>query len=161
MNYGLTATPAVNDTECLVIGVCSDNNLPDFAAELNKQHDGLIERLASKLCENGDTAWQTDFDGRSLLFIHCGNKANYTADVLSKRIVDIAALLSKASRIHHTPLNPLFFFYPAQPIQPSSLLKPLRVAFNSREHWPITQRTSARQPTLQMRPSNWRTGMQN
>ena len=95
MNYGLTATPAVNDTECLVIGVCSDNNLPDFAAELNKQHDGLIERLASKLCENGDTAWQTDFDGRSLLFIHCGNKANYTADVLSKRIVDIAALLFK------------------------------------------------------------------
>jgi len=113
MNYELTTTPAINDTECLVIGVCCDNNPPDFIALLDKQHNGLVERLASKLAENGDTAWQTDFDGRSLLVIHCGSKASYTANVVSKRIADIAALLFKQrissaticmpQLINHTP----------------------------------------------------------
>jgi len=95
MNYGLTTTPAINDTECLVIGVCNDNHLPDFAVLLNKQYDGLLERLASKLTENGDSAWQTDCDGRCLLIMHCGNKVTYTADVISKRITDMADLLFK------------------------------------------------------------------
>lgn len=95
MNYGLTTTPAVNDTECLVIGVCSDHHLPDFAVTLNAEHNGLLERLGNKLTDNGDTAWQTDFDGRCLLLVHCGNKVSYTADVLSKRIADITGLLLK------------------------------------------------------------------
>ena len=95
MNYGLTTTPTTNDTECLVIGICSNDNAPDFTAKLDKQHNGLIERLAHKLTENGDTAWQTEFDGRSLLIIYCGSKVLYTADVLSKRIADIADLLVK------------------------------------------------------------------
>lgn len=95
MNYELTATPAANNTECLVIGVCNDNNTPDFIELLDKQHHGLIERLASKLTENGDSAWQTDVNGRSLLIMHCGDKAHYTAGILSKRITDIAGLLFK------------------------------------------------------------------
>lgn len=95
MNYGLTATPATMDTECLVIGIFNDLNLPDYAALLNQQHHGLIERLASKLKENGDAAWQTDFNGKSLLIMDCGDKTNYTPDTLSKRITDIAGMLLK------------------------------------------------------------------
>lgn len=92
MNYGLTATPTLNDSECLVIGVCG-SNLPDFADTLDKQHGGLLTRLTNKLTENGDTAWQSDIDGGSLLIIQCGDSSHYTADALSKRIADIAALL--------------------------------------------------------------------
>ena len=106
MNYGLTVTPAVNDTEYFVIGLDGDNKLPDFAATLDKEHDGLITRLASKLTENGDTAWQTDFNGCSLLLMHCGNKATYTAEVLSKRIADIANLLIKQRAISATICMP-------------------------------------------------------
>ncbi len=94
MKYGLTDTPVLNDSECLVIGVCG-SILPDFADILNKQHDGLLTRLANKLTENGDTAWQSDIEGSRLLIIQCGDKSRYTADVLSKRIADLAGLLFK------------------------------------------------------------------
>lgn len=95
MNYGLTTTPSLNDTKCLVLGVYSDDNLPEFAATLDKQQAGLITRLAATLSENGDTAWQSDINGSRLLIIHCGDAAAYTAAVLSKRITDIANLLLK------------------------------------------------------------------
>ena len=95
MNYGLTTTPALNDTECLVMGVFTDSKLPEFAVTLDKQHGGLITRIASQLTEQGDTAWQSDIDGSRLLVIQCGDKASYTAGVLSKRIADMAGLLLK------------------------------------------------------------------
>ncbi len=95
MNYGLTATPALNDNECLVLGVCGNQKLPDFATALDQQHGGLIAGLAGKLTENGDTIWHHDLDGNSLLIIHCGDKTAYTPEVLSKRITDIAGLLLK------------------------------------------------------------------
>lgn len=95
MNYGLIDTPELNKTECLVIGISDDLKLPDFAAKLDKQHNGLITRLANKLTEDGDTAWQSDVDGCSLLLIQCGNKASYTAEILSKRIIDVTGLLFK------------------------------------------------------------------
>lgn len=113
MNYGLTATPTSNDTECLVIGILDDGQLPDFAKILDKQHDGLIARLGSKLIEKSDTAWQTDFSGCRLLLIHCGKNSTYTADVLSKQMAEIASLLFKQrvasatlcmpQLAHHTP----------------------------------------------------------
>ena len=95
MNYGLSVTPTANDTECLVIGLFSDNNLSDSSALLDQEHHVLIKRLANKLTENGDSAWQTDFNGRCVLVMHCGNKANYTADILSKRMADITGMLIK------------------------------------------------------------------
>lgn len=94
MNYGLTATPTLKDTECLVIGVCG-NSLPEFANTLDKQHNGLLTRLVTKLTENGDTAWQSDIEGSSLLLIQCGEVVRYTADTLSKCIADLACLLFK------------------------------------------------------------------
>ncbi len=95
MNYGLTATPALNTTECLIIGLFSDDDLPDFAQAINTQHHGLLDRLAKKLHEAGDTIGQADIDGHGLLMIHCGNKADFSADKLAKRINDIAGILLK------------------------------------------------------------------
>ena len=95
MNYGLSATPAAKDTECLVIGLFSDNDLSACSALLDKDHQDLIARLARKLLENGDSAWQSDVNGQSLLIINCGSKSHYTPDVLSKRIADITGMLIK------------------------------------------------------------------
>ena len=95
MNYGLTSTPAVNDTSCLVIGIFNDGSLPDFITFLDTKNKQTIERLTRKLTEKGDTAWQTDFDGRGLLMIQCGEKTAFTTDVLVKQTADIANLLLK------------------------------------------------------------------
>lgn len=109
MNYGLSTTPLANDTQCLIIGVCNDSPLPEFAAQLNAQHQGLLERLASKLTENGDSIWQSDLDGRSLMLMHCGNSVSYTHDVVSKRMTDIATMLFKqhivSATIYMPPLS--------------------------------------------------------
>lgn len=94
MNYGLTDTPALNDNECLVLGVCG-THLSEFASKLDKQLNGLITRLVSKLTINGDTAWQSDLNGSSLLIIQCGEESTYTAETLYKRIADITTLLLK------------------------------------------------------------------
>lgn len=94
MNYGLTDTPALNDNECLVLGVCG-NQFCELASKLDTQHHGLITRLTAKLIENGDTAWQSDINGGSLLIIQCGDQSAYTRDVLYKRLGDIATLLLK------------------------------------------------------------------
>ena len=95
MNYELITTSALNKSACLILGIFTDNHLPDFAAALDKQYGGLITRLSKKLVELSDIAWQTDFNGSSLLVIQCGDKANYTPDNLSKRIAEITCHLFK------------------------------------------------------------------
>ena len=95
MNYGLTSTPALTNSECLVLGLCGNIDLPDFAIALDKQHGGVITRLAKKLIEPGDIAWHTDINGHMLLLIQCGEKDTHTAGNLTKRIADIATLLFK------------------------------------------------------------------
>lgn len=105
MNYGLTDTPVLNDNECLVLGVCS-NHLSEFAKQLDKQHNGLITRLTAKLVESGDTAWQSDINGSSLLIIQCGDESTYTRDVLYKRMADITTLLLKQRLLSATICMP-------------------------------------------------------
>lgn len=99
MNYGLTANPTLNNTECLVIAVFSDNILPDFATSIDKKHNGLLKNLCRRLQEKGDVVCQSDVDGHSLLMISCGDQAGFTAEDLSARITDISNYLLK-SRFH-------------------------------------------------------------
>ena len=106
MHYGLMSTTTPNNTQCLVLGVCGNGNLPDFVHELDKQHNGLITRIASQLTDNGDSAWQIDIDGCSLLMMHCGEQASFTAEILSKRMTDIAGLLFKQRVISATICMP-------------------------------------------------------
>jgi len=95
MNYGLIKTPALDTTECLVLGVFDDGKLPDFTIKINEQYNGLLSRLTAKLHEEGDTIWQADVDGHGLLVIHCGSKSAFSAEKLTKRITDIATILLK------------------------------------------------------------------
>ena len=95
MNYGLTTTPALHTTECLVLGIFGESKFPDFVQKIDKQHDGLLTRLSKKLHEAGDLVWQAEICNTSLLMIHCGKDESYSPDNLNKRIAEITAFLIK------------------------------------------------------------------
>ncbi|HBI21739.1 MAG TPA: leucyl aminopeptidase [Legionella sp.] len=95
MNYRLTSTPALTNSECLVLGLCGSTDLPDFAQALDQQHGGVITLMAKKLTDPGDMAWHTDVSGHRLLFIQCGEKDAYTARSLTQRIAETAQTLLK------------------------------------------------------------------
>ena len=95
MHYGLTQKPSLTDQECFVLGIYSDAKLPDFAVELDKNHHGIIGKLAQRASEPGDMVWQTDIDGHSLLVVQCGKKDEFTAQALQKRVSDLTDALIK------------------------------------------------------------------
>jgi leucyl aminopeptidase len=95
MNYELTQKPSLTISECLVLGVYSDTDLSDFALSLDEEQKGLITRLKQKATEVGDSAWQTDVQGRSVLLIQFGKKSEFTALVLQKRIAELTQALLK------------------------------------------------------------------
>ncbi|CAM2883121.1 leucyl aminopeptidase [Legionella worsleiensis] len=95
MNYGLTQKPALNASECLVLGIFSDAELPDYAIKLDKEHDGIITRLSQKATEPGGAVWQSDLAGHSLLVIQFGKKNEFKASVLQKRIAELSDELIK------------------------------------------------------------------
>lgn len=103
MNYGLTQTPTLSASECLVLGIYSDAPLSDAAQQLDKEQQGLISTLAKKATEAGDMLWQSDVQGRSLLLVQCGKKTAFNASVLQKRLADIIQTLFK-QRIHTVTL---------------------------------------------------------
>ncbi len=93
MNYGLTSTPTLNTNDCLVIGIFDHRILPEFAASIDKQLQGLITRLSAKLQENGDKVWQADVNGHGLMMVHCGTPEQFTSANLAKQITDITTHL--------------------------------------------------------------------
>lgn len=95
MNYGLISNPSLNISECLVLGIVGNEPLPEFAIAIDKEYQGLLTRLRSKLENNGDTVWQADIDGHRILMIHCGDASLFNADILAKRMADVAAALLK------------------------------------------------------------------
>ena len=96
MNYGLTQKPSITTSECLVIGIFSDSELPDFALNLDKEQHGLISKLAKRATEPGDALWQADVAGHSLLVVQCGKKDHFTAHNLQKRLTEITEALIKS-----------------------------------------------------------------
>jgi leucyl aminopeptidase len=95
MNYGLTQKPSLTTSECLVLGIFSDTELPDFALSLDKEQHGIITKLSRRATEAGDAIWQSDVQGSSLLIIQCGKKAEFNSTVLQKRISEITDALIK------------------------------------------------------------------
>jgi leucyl aminopeptidase len=95
MNYGLTQKPSLASSECLVLGIFSDADLPDFALTLDKEHHGLIAKLTQRATEPGDAVWHTDAQGRCLLVVQCGKKTEFTSVKLQKRLMEIADSLIK------------------------------------------------------------------
>ncbi|KTD06079.1 leucine aminopeptidase [Legionella gratiana] len=94
MNYGLTYKPSLSASECLVLGVFSDTDLPDFAQNIDKEHHGLLNKLIHKATEPGDVLWHHNSQG-SLLIIQCGEKAKFNLNQLKKRITEIIGALIK------------------------------------------------------------------
>ncbi|MFO9576210.1 leucyl aminopeptidase [Legionella pneumophila serogroup 1] len=95
MNYGLTHTPSLTTSECLVLGVFSDLALPDFATAIDNEQQGLIKKLCQRIPEAGNTVWQTNVDGHSLLIIQCGKQEEFSANSLQKRVGEITEALIK------------------------------------------------------------------
>lgn len=97
MNYRLAKTPELHENHCLVLGVFSDTPLNDLI--LNAQQHAVISRVATTLTERGNMAWQTDFDGKSLLMLHCGDASTYSEANLEQDIRTLAQSLL-TQRIH-------------------------------------------------------------
>lgn len=95
MNYGLTQNPTLTTSECLVLGIFSDAELPEFAQNLDKEHHHIISKLSKKATNPGDILWQTEVQGNSLVIIQCGKKAEFNSLQLKKRITDLTESLIK------------------------------------------------------------------
>lgn len=95
MNYGLTHKPSLASSECLVLGIFSDADLPDFALTLDKEHHGIIAKLTQRATEPGDAVWHTDAQGHCLLVVQCGKKTEFTSVKLQKRLMEITDSLIK------------------------------------------------------------------
>ncbi len=95
MKYGLLETPTLQASECLVVGVFADSELPDFAKKLDQQYNQIITRLLAKLGEVGDLIWQADIDGHSLVLLYCGKQAEFTNKNLRKCLNNLLPALRK------------------------------------------------------------------
>lgn len=95
MNYGLSNTLSLMDSECLVLGLFKDTEQNDFIKTMDQQLNGLITLLFNKLQDNGDWLWQAEINNRSLMIVHCGNQSTFDANQLRKRIADITPALLK------------------------------------------------------------------
>lgn len=95
MNYGLTQKPSLTTSECLVLGIFSNSELPEFAQILDKEHHGIITKLSQKATEPGDAIWQSEVQGSSLVIIQCGKKDEFNSTQLQKRINEITDALLK------------------------------------------------------------------
>lgn len=95
MNYELISKPSLTGNECLVLGLFTDDNLPDFMQSLDKESSGLISNLALKASEPGDLIWHYDQQGYCLLLIQCGKKEQFTATQLQKRLAEVTNALIK------------------------------------------------------------------
>ncbi|CDZ76978.1 Cytosol aminopeptidase [Legionella massiliensis] len=95
MNYGLIEAPTLKLNDCLILGLFADDEFPELAKKLDHQHNQLITRLFAKLNEAGDSLWQADIEGHSLMLFHCGKKAEFNAKNLRKYINEIIPSLLK------------------------------------------------------------------
>lgn len=95
MNYGLTNTPSLQQSDCTVIGVFSDAQLTGFANTFDAEQQGLINRLKQKATEAGDSILQADVQGKSVLVIQCGKEKEFNSTQLQKRLTDITNSLIK------------------------------------------------------------------
>ena len=91
MKHGLSKTLAQTDSPCLIIGVLSDENLPDLS--LPEASSSLIQSLKSKLQEPLDSICQAEHEGKALCLVNLGTAKDYQADALPKLFQAIAKLL--------------------------------------------------------------------
>ncbi len=106
MKYELIEKPVLQTAECLVVGVFTDEPIADLAS-LIAVSPTLLEHLANRLKELGDSVWQTELEGHSLLLVHCGQKADFNTGVLNKVLQEIIANVLKQRFLSLTICLPL------------------------------------------------------
>lgn len=95
MNYGLIKSPLIKKTECLVLGYLESEQTSLFADFPDSELQELLPRLEKKLQEKGDSCWQTDVNGYSLMMIHCGKASEFDSKQLSRCMNEVAKSLLK------------------------------------------------------------------
>ncbi len=91
MEHGLTSTLDQPNTDCLIMGIFSDQPLPKMP--VSEATLSLIQTLQSKLKEPQDTVYQADHNGQTFALIHCGSTTDYTLTSLRKSIQKIAQII--------------------------------------------------------------------
>lgn len=102
MQYKLLDSLTENSSDCLIIGIQSDNKCPKLVSSLDDKSDGLISRLANKLEKEGDSSWQEEVCGQSIYLINCGDANSFSLKKLNQRISEIAATIIKKRIINTT-----------------------------------------------------------
>ncbi|PJD90698.1 MAG: leucyl aminopeptidase [Legionella sp.] len=92
MHHGLVSHLEQIKSECLVIGLFSDTPVTELP--INASQHALLTHLKSKLIEPGDTIYHAAQDGPALLLIHCGEKKQFTAALLTDYIFKIARMIT-------------------------------------------------------------------
>ncbi|KTD50217.1 aminopeptidase A/I [Legionella quinlivanii] len=95
MNYGLIQSLQDASHECLVLGLFSESRADEFSTIDDAELVALLPRLMAKINEAGDSVWQSDINGRSLLLLHCGKQSEFKASSLRKRVEEITMALLK------------------------------------------------------------------
>ncbi len=95
MNYKLTTKPDLKTSDCLVIGLMINQSMPDFAENIDKNHNKIITRLFDKLKNSKTSSYLTDIEGHELMIINCGEKEQLNYDKLVKWLNDITTQLIK------------------------------------------------------------------
>ncbi|WP_419418954.1 leucyl aminopeptidase [Legionella sp. D16C41] len=94
MRYGLIKSLDAITTECLVIGLCENNDQLALPKQ-SQPYSDLLPQLAQKLQESGDWVWHTNVNNPSILLIHCGKQETFNAANLRKRLNEITSILLK------------------------------------------------------------------
>jgi len=95
MKYKLTTKPNLKTNDCLVLGLTTTQSMPDFAENIDKNHNKIITRILDKLKTAKNTSYLTDIEGKSLMIINCGDKEPLTYDNLVKWLKSITTELIK------------------------------------------------------------------
>lgn len=95
MKYGLVQKLTLDHSECLVLGILNDGDFPLLLSTFDEGEHPSIKRLYQKVLDNKGVVWQSDMNGKSLLLIHCKDKASFNAVMLQKITNQIADHLLK------------------------------------------------------------------
>lgn len=110
MNYTLTQKPLLTSSQCIVIGIFSDSELPSFVLNLATEQQRMINRLSQKATQRGDMLWHHDHHDMqdfSLLLVQCGKQSEFKAQGLQKIMTAITEALLKQRLTSATLCLPL------------------------------------------------------
>ncbi|MCR9191626.1 MAG: leucyl aminopeptidase [Gammaproteobacteria bacterium] len=95
MRHELASSLEHIKSDCLVLGLFADSTTTEFPAKIAPE--ALVTHLKSKRLTPGDTVFHIAPDLPALLLVHCGDKKNYTPEIVTDAIQKVA----KSITSHH------------------------------------------------------------